>query len=79
MRVLKHIDILSAAKVSAVLSAIWGFIIAIISLPFIAIASTVGTYAGSTAAGLNMAPLMVGLGIASIIIIPILMTKSVDI
>lgn len=72
MRVLKHIDVLSAAKVSAVLCAIWGFIIALISLPFIAIAGTFGTYAG-TATGLNMAPLMLGLGIASIIVMPIIM------
>ena len=73
MRVLKHIDVLSSAKVSAVLCAIWGFIIALISLPFIAIAGTFGTYAGSTATGLNMAPLMLGLGAVSIIVMPIIM------
>ena len=71
MRVLKHIDVLSAAKVTAVISAIWGFIIAIISLPFLAVASTATSYAGA-AAGFNMAPLLLGFGIASIVIAPIL-------
>jgi len=72
MRVLKHIGVTSAAKVSAVLCAIWGFIIAVISLPFLAIASSAASYAGASA-GFNMAPMMLGFGIASIIITPILM------
>lgn len=70
MRELKKIDILSAAKVTAIVSAIWGFIIALISLPFLAIASTASSYAGA-AAGFDMAPLMLGFGIASIVIAPI--------
>lgn len=72
MRELKRIDILSAAKVAAIVSAIWGFIIALISLPFLAVASSAASYAGTAAAGFNMAPLMVGLGIASLVVAPIL-------
>jgi len=71
MRELKHIDVLSAAKVSAVLAAIWGFIIALISLPFITMAGT--AIGGASSAGFNVAPLLVGFGAASIIIAPIVM------
>ncbi len=73
MKVLKHIDVLSAAKVIAVLSAIWGFIGALISLPFMAMAGSAAGLAGTAAAGFNMAPLMLGLGIASLVIAPIMM------
>ena len=70
MKVLKRVGVVSAAKITAIVSAIWGFIVAVISLPFLAIASSATSYAGA-AAGFNMAPLMLGFGIASIIITPI--------
>jgi len=71
MNVLKHIDVLSAAKVAAVLAAIWGFIMAIIFIPIIAMAGSASSYAGA-ATGFNMAPLLLGLGVASIVIFPII-------
>ena len=67
MKELKKIEIVSAAKVTAVVSAIWGFILAVISLAFLA---PFAAYAGT--AGVPLA-LGVGFGIASIIITPIIM------
>jgi hypothetical protein len=69
MRELKSIDIVTAAKVSAVVSAIWGFIVAILTLAFIA---PFAAYADPTGMA-NPLALGIGFGVASIIITPILM------
>ena len=72
MQVLRHVDVVSAAKVTAVLAAIWGFIFAVLSLAILApIASMASAYGSMT--GIEAAPLMMGFGRASIIIIPIIM------
>ena len=71
MRELKRVEIMSAAKVTAVVSAIWGFIAAVISLPFLAIASSASALAGQAGA-FNVAPLLFGLGVASIVVAPIM-------
>jgi len=70
MKEVKSIGIMSAAKVSAVLSAIWGFIAAVIGIAFLA---PMAAYAGQAAGFAFAGPLMLGLGIASLIIVPILM------
>ena len=70
MKELKRIELLSAAKVSAVVSAIWGFIVAILGLAFVAPAATYYTQMAGTGVPTGM---MMGLGIASIIVVPIVM------
>ena len=70
MKELKHIDVLSLAKVSAVLSAIWGFIAALLSLPFLAYGAQMASLAGAAATPI---PLMAGIGVLIIVVMPILM------
>ena len=69
MKEIKKIEIVSAAKVTAIVSAIWGFIAAIISLAALA---PFAAYAG-TAGATNPLLMGVGFGIASIVIMPIMM------